>query len=767
MVLSEALALHIGQTRRRKAVVPVASDAARLRNARIGYAPVKKKPCATCIIAIALTFLSFFYFVFCLSLLSSEGSRFSYLVPESTGRLRNTSPRLGRPVGVRAPSTGKIRTSVSKLQPHSQPQPQQRLKPQPEPEPEPQSEPQTEPKPIKATLFKPVEANISAAEPIAESENADNENYPAAAAVLPPSLALIAAHALGVHKKDYEANFAAQDLIQAAHEKKQKELDKIYFMDKMKEKAAEMALLYRTSHAKSINTTDIKEEGDDEEEHILIEQEEKEENEKVLIEHDEDEGEIEAVQIEHEEDEEEIEEEIEEEVLDDESGAEEEDEEGDDRKEDEETDEEGGDSKEHEDIDEEGDDSEDDEYSEDWWYEEQGQPEIEGPELTDFLTLGRHPHVGALDESGAEGYVHDAGMLQRAPPKFSYNSELEDLREHGDARHNANVGAAGSPVCGFSWKDDNEGNPSDKLGREHIGWEGYRLLNEQVVVQSSVGPSPRILCTIYTISTEHIKLNAIRQTWGPKCDGFMAASNATDRELGAVSIPHWGEESYRGVWQKVRSIWAYIHKTYIDDYDFFYIGGDDYYLLVDNLRRYLTSDEILKKHGGEGWPDPLYLGHRIFEIVGETQSNHGGSGYVLNRAALRVLVEKAFMLDECMPYRWKHSEDKYVGACLRKFGILPRDTCDKNGLQRFNIFTPRMHAAGTLQGYSFWYKNTAQRKKWKFGLDSVSPQSVAFHYVSPNLMKQIHAVLYNLCKGHEVIVETPPKASESESESED
>ena len=58
-------------------------------------------------------------------------------------------------------------------------------------------------------------------------------------------------------------------------------------------------------------------------------------------------------------------------------------------------------------------------------------------------------------------------------------------------------------------------------------------------------------------------------------------------------------EEYNNIWQKVRSMWSY----YFKDYDWFHIGDDDLFLLVENLRLYLGSEEIqLAANGGERLP---------------------------------------------------------------------------------------------------------------------------------------------------------------------
>ena len=92
----------------------------------------------------------------------------------------------------------------------------------------------------------------------------------------------------------------------------------------------------------------------------------------------------------------------------------------------------------------------------------------------------------------------------------------------------------------------------------------YQVLTQKVVVDLGManasraatvkGRRPKIFCAVYTHEGNHDKLEGIRQTWGPKCDGIMFASNRTDRMLGTVNIPHRGEETHDNMWQKVRSM---------------------------------------------------------------------------------------------------------------------------------------------------------------------------------------------------------------------
>ena len=66
------------------------------------------------------------------------------------------------------------------------------------------------------------------------------------------------------------------------------------------------------------------------------------------------------------------------------------------------------------------------------------------------------------------------------------------------------------------------------------------------------------------------------ETYAPRCDRFLAASNQTNVTLGAASVLHAGpEEMYGNFWQKVRSIWTYVHKHYRNGFDCFHIDEFD------------------------------------------------------------------------------------------------------------------------------------------------------------------------------------------------
>ena len=75
----------------------------------------------------------------------------------------------------------------------------------------------------------------------------------------------------------------------------------------------------------------------------------------------------------------------------------------------------------------------------------------------------------------------------------------------------------------------------------------------------------------------------------------MAFSTEADEHIPAIKIEHEGDESYDNMWQKSRSIWKYIGAHYADEFDYFLLGGDDMYFIIENLKAYLSSDIIVSE----------------------------------------------------------------------------------------------------------------------------------------------------------------------------
>jgi len=123
--------------------------------------------------------------------------------------------------------------------------------------------------------------------------------------------------------------------------------------------------------------------------------------------------------------------------------------------------------------------------------------------------------------------------------------------------------------------------------------------------------------------------------------------------------------------------------------------------------------------------------------------NSGGSGYTMNKAALKTLVVKGF--PEYWPHRVTFSEDTMVARVFKNFGIVPYETKDEKGGERYMPFMPGHHYGYRMpkDHSTDWYAKYSINIKE--GLDHCAAKSVAFHYVKGPAMWRLHALLYHLC----------------------
>lgn len=194
-------------------------------------------------------------------------------------------------------------------------------------------------------------------------------------------------------------------------------------------------------------------------------------------------------------------------------------------------------------------------------------------------------------------------------------------------------------------------------------------------------------------------------------------------------------------WQKVRSILRFVGTHYLEDFDFFYQGGDDMYLLPENLRSFL-ADQV---------SDPTtedYFGGRRFKQIGKGRIfNTGGPGYALSQATLRKLNTTS--LDKCSVNSRTSEEDVYITQCLKDFhGIDVVDTRDDQERERFHHFTPGWQYNWEPKKSGHWGKwdwYGVYTKLWppKLREDCCAPDTISFHFMQrPATVRHLHALLY-------------------------
>jgi hypothetical protein len=357
-----------------------------------------------------------------------------------------------------------------------------------------------------------------------------------------------------------------------------------------------------------------------------------------------------------------------------------------------------------------------------------------------------HPHAGARDENVTWPYVPDVKALRRKVLQYIQEQSMEP--NHYLPLEPTSSACKNPPGVGF------EGPNGYKALREYVELDGPDPLPEEEapvnewksstrrghlqrykhgpppVSRTEVNP-PRILCGLKTHVGKHDKVADVADTWGWRCDGFFAASSKTDRDIGA-DLLHEGPEEYTNLWQKVRSMAAFMYDYYLDDYDYFLFADDDTFIIMENLRNYLLSLESAT--GGRN-SRPLYIGSPF--SLHEAQYNTGGPGYLLNRDALRRLVEDG------LPYYFASDfggEDVLMGTIMATLHIHMVDTSDAANRQRFFHDDLESVASDEEAGHN---RFLSYKRGYRAGRNVMSTQSIGFHRIA--YAKRFSAILYNAC----------------------
>ena len=194
---------------------------------------------------------------------------------------------------------------------------------------------------------------------------------------------------------------------------------------------------------------------------------------------------------------------------------------------------------------------------------------------------------------------------------------------------------------------------------------------------------------------------------------------------------------------QVRSIWRYTWENFASDFDFFTLHGDDVYYIVENLRQYLLSPSVQRL---EASGEALYMGRRMSVDGTGPAFNTGASSYVLNKVALGLLVKEIASTTnpECPHTLQTSEEDVCVARCLKSAGVLPLDTRDAAGGDRFHPIAPETLVMRTYGDWFVTYSAPfgSQQCEGRRNMNCISVGSCAFHYIDAQLMRWIEGQLY-------------------------
>ena len=194
-------------------------------------------------------------------------------------------------------------------------------------------------------------------------------------------------------------------------------------------------------------------------------------------------------------------------------------------------------------------------------------------------------------------------------------------------------------------------------------------------------------------------------------------------------------ENYHNMWKKTKNIWNYISQNYLNVFEWFLLGGDDMYVIIENLHDYLDDLENLV-----GKDTPMYLGRPLRHTFRHIYNN-GGAGYLLNRPALKLLIY-SLRQNLCLSTITHSIEDVLVGYCLSTMGVNALNTQDEFGRERFHWKPPHIEYKAIDTTYLTLANNMRKGLSIKKGNASFSPRSIGFQFESKSFMSCFHKELY-------------------------
>ncbi|XP_046542335.1 glycoprotein-N-acetylgalactosamine 3-beta-galactosyltransferase 1-B-like, partial [Haliotis rubra] len=207
----------------------------------------------------------------------------------------------------------------------------------------------------------------------------------------------------------------------------------------------------------------------------------------------------------------------------------------------------------------------------------------------------------------------------------------------------------------------------------------------------------RVLCWIMTSPKNlYVKARVVRDTWARRCNKVLFMSSVTDPKFPTIGLNV--SEGRKHLTAKTMQAFRYIYENHFDDADWFMKADDDTYVILENLRYFLTS---------QNKSEPVFFGHH-FKVIVKQGYYSGGGGYVLSKEALRRYGEKGHDPTLCRPDGG--AEDAAFGRCMENLGGEDSQHNRRLGRSRFHCFRPEMHLAGTYPRWFYKYDANGAKK---------------------------------------------------------
>ncbi|CAF0889643.1 unnamed protein product [Adineta steineri] len=250
--------------------------------------------------------------------------------------------------------------------------------------------------------------------------------------------------------------------------------------------------------------------------------------------------------------------------------------------------------------------------------------------------------------------------------------------------------------------------------------------------------SPRVLCLILTTPKNFLsRAIAVNETWGPRCDRYFFVTESDTQTMTPEQINFTRQvpiapiqnitPGYDHLTQKSTLAFLFAYEKYFNDFDWFIKADDDVYLIVDNLKSFLSQQDTSK---------PETFGYN-FKVIVPQGYHSGGASYVLGRESLRRFYEAHKDPTSTCSKDTGH-EDVEIAKCLRSKGVYPGKSLDKQNRELFHPLSFNDHFRGNFPDWLKQYAENPLQARY----ECCGDQTISFHYVTPEELYFMDFLLY-------------------------
>uniref|UniRef100_A0A0N4ZHJ1 N-acetylgalactosaminide beta-1,3-galactosyltransferase n=1 Tax=Parastrongyloides trichosuri TaxID=131310 RepID=A0A0N4ZHJ1_PARTI len=223
-----------------------------------------------------------------------------------------------------------------------------------------------------------------------------------------------------------------------------------------------------------------------------------------------------------------------------------------------------------------------------------------------------------------------------------------------------------------------------------------------------------------------------KETWLSKCNDYLYVSSLSNTSLPSVAANVI--EGRDTLWEKIRFGLQYVYDNYKDKFDWLLLIDDDSFVIMENLRFYLLSQNS---------NDLLHHGFRMKDLKSFNKDGYiqGGGGDVLSKLALEALITNGFKNISMCKEGNTDSGDVELGICLANVNVKIGESRDFLGRLRFVPGTPDAYT-GVEDNSIFNSFNNLGYFKQPRGINSLSEYLISLHYLSGHNMYFIDYLLY-------------------------